>query len=63
MTETIFFAIFNSGYVRHDRRAYFPKEKTLKEFHDWIEEVRKEIETDQKTNVLVESIQFITHEK
>lgn len=50
--ETIFFAVFNSGEARHDRREYFGIRKTLKEFDDWIEKCRKEIEKNKEHRLL-----------
>lgn len=63
MKETIFFATFKtvSGVQisEQDRREYFPSKKTLKEFHDWIEDMRETIESSLKGNSTVTTIQFI----
>lgn len=63
MKETIFFATFKtvSGVQtsEQDRREYFSSKKSLKEFHDWIEEMRKTIEFSLKGNSTVITIQMI----
>jgi hypothetical protein len=57
--ETIFFAVFNSGKMRHDRMQYFASDKTLQEFFAWIIEKRNEIEETVKDNALTEDIKII----
>jgi len=57
--ETIFFATYQSGLKRSDRRQYYKESKTLKEFHDWIEVRRIELENENKAPYTVESINFI----
>lgn len=63
MKETIFFATFNTvvGTIihNHDRRQYFQSKKTLKEFHDWLESHRVEIESTHNGNTVITNIQFI----
>jgi len=58
--ETIFFATFETPLNKSDRRRYNDKEKTLYDFHLWIEEMRRIVrkETKQK-ECIVKNIQFI----
>lgn len=47
--ETIFWLTYSSaiedgGYFEGDRRAYFKGRKTLREFHNWLEDARSKIE-------------------
>ena len=57
--ETIFFATYQSGLKRSDRREYFTVQKTLLQFHLWIEAKRTELETENKTPYTIEVINFI----
>lgn len=41
MKETIFFAVIDSNKNRSCALEYFPDEKTLKEFYDWLAEKLK----------------------
>lgn len=63
MKETIFFATFNSvvgtQIHNHDRREYFQSEKTLKEFHDWLESHRVNIESIYYGSTVITDVQFI----
>lgn len=59
MIETMFFAVFHSSTMRHDRREYFSNTKTLKDFHDWLEKQRNNIEKDLGSPTLIENIQYI----
>lgn len=52
-TETIFFVTFESGNKKHDRREYFDCDKTLREFHFWIEKMRDRLEADYKTDYVL----------
>lgn len=42
--ETIFFAVFKSLNIEADRMQIFTKEKTKKEFFDWVQEHKKTLE-------------------
>lgn len=63
MKETMFFATFNSvvgtQIYNHDRREYFQSEKTLKEFHDWLESYRVDIESTYNGGTVITNAQFI----
>jgi hypothetical protein len=63
MKEAIFFATFKTVSGGHlseqDRRETFSSEKSLKDFHNWIEEMREKIEFSSKGNSIVTNIQFI----
>ena len=57
--ETIFFVKFITTKGHSDRREYFKENKTILEFHLWIEEKRKDIENEDGVNAVVENILFI----
>lgn len=63
MKETLFFATFTSvvgtQIHNHDRREYFQSEKTLKEFHDWLESHRVDIISIYNGGIVINSAQFI----
>jgi len=63
MKETIFFATFNTVGITHvhdsDRSEYFQSEKTLKDFHDWLQKNRKNIEFITDGDTIITSMQFI----
>ena len=63
MKETIFFATFKtvSGVQisEQDRREYFSSKKSLKEFHDWVEDMRETIESSLKGSSTISTIQMI----
>lgn len=42
--ETIFIAYFEGGESKHDRIAHFEEERSLRDFFNWIEQTRKDIE-------------------
>lgn len=62
MKETIFFATFNSvvgtQIHNHDRREYFQSEKTLKEFYDWLESHRVDIESTYNGGTVITNAHF-----
>ena len=61
MNETIFFIKLEScgGTIKHDRIQYFESGKTLKDFYDWIEDIRTEIESQYNTACIVTGMEFI----
>lgn len=63
MKETIFFAIFDASSNTKtnicEQREYFQSEKTLKEFHDWLEVHRNIIKSTLNNDTVITDIQFI----
>ena len=56
----MFFATFEGGNKKSDRRQCFIEQnKTLLEFHDWIEQHRCMLEETYKTEYIVVNINFI----
>ena len=61
--ETIFFAFFETGIYQgsnttHDRVAYYPGPKTLKNFFDWLDTERTAIENATGRNVVVKNFKI-----
>ncbi len=57
--ETIFWAYFNTGKSRHDRREYFKQEMSLSDFMQWLKIHREAIEEKEGTYALVENMGVI----
>lgn len=63
MKETIFFAVFESntgqGQITADRVGYFSDEQPLKNFFDWLDSKRKELESNYNRNFVIKDIKII----
>lgn len=64
MKETIFYVSFRHTYgakeITRDEEEYFPLEKTLKEFFDWMQQKREEFkEYHSVSSCVITNIQFI----
>tara|TARA_A100000171_G_C2096658_1_gene127448 strand:+ start:162 stop:356 length:195 start_codon:yes stop_codon:yes gene_type:complete len=60
-TETIFWAYLLRGQTRHDRREYFEEQKSLQDFHQWLELIRFEIEKTEGHGVVIQNMGLITN--
>ena len=61
MKETLFFATFETDRGKHDRYQNFKSEKNLKEFTDWIEDVRAALENEFGNNAHLVSMNIFRH--
>lgn len=57
--EYIYYARFNSEVQRHDRILYLKGKHTKKDFFDWIEKCRKEIEDKVGHPTVVDDMKII----
>lgn len=59
--QYLFFAWFDTGDSWHDRMNVYDEPKDLKNFMDWVQAKRKEIEKETGRNAIIKDIKFITH--
>jgi len=57
--ETIFYATFNSETGNHDRMSYFKGNYTKKDFFDWVQKERKDIEVKRGQSTIITSMQIL----